>query len=81
MKIIDLVFSSLCAALAKFGVLSLRELFQKASPTFHYAPTLDKQTLDMILKASGGAPLESYELDIIIWEYQSDATHLSFEAF
>jgi len=25
--------------------------------------------------------LEPYELDIIIWEYQSDTTHLSFEAF
>lgn len=69
MKIIDLVFSSLCAALAKFGVLSLRELFQKASPNFHYAPTLDKGTLDMILKASGGAALQAFELEIIIAEY------------
>ena len=69
MKIIELVFSSLCAALAKFGVLSLRELFQKASPTFHYAPQLDKGTLDMILRASGGAPLQLFELDIIIAEY------------
>ena len=35
----------------------------------------------MILRASGGAPLQLFELDIIIAEYQSDATHLSFEAF
>jgi len=35
----------------------------------------------MILKASGGTQLQPIELDLIIAEYQSDATSLSFDAF
>ena len=35
----------------------------------------------MILKASGGAVLQPFELDIIIAEYQGEAGNLSFEAF
>ncbi len=81
-KVIDLVFSSLCAALANFQVLGLRELFSKASPSFSYSQQLDKTTLDMILKASGGVPLQSWDLDMIISEYQSEGgNNLSFEAF
>jgi len=71
-KLLDVIFVTLQEAMAALHAQSLRDLFSRLS---HFsAPTIDKPTLDNVLKTVSGVQLQGYELDMVVLEYEKTAT-------
>lgn len=79
-KLLDVIFKTLQEVMAALNVQTLRDLFSRLSP--FSAPTIDKPTLDNVLKTVSGVQLQAYELDMVVLEYET-ATRgiIDFEQF
>lgn len=79
-KLLDLIFVSLKEAMAALNAQTLRDLFSRLSP--FSSPTIDKPTLDNVLKTVSGVQLQSYELDMVVLEYETSTRGIiDFEQF
>ncbi len=68
-NIFNSVFSALQAAMIHFRTSSLRDLFVAVQPQFQYAPQIDINTLDAIIKSGSRIPMKQSDLQMIIIEY------------